>query len=68
MLAVGDGVGADIGADVGGDVTGEAEVTDGDPLIRSDGVAGVELSGADGALLSPVLAGADGDPEGTAPA
>ncbi|HEY5201568.1 MAG TPA: hypothetical protein VIJ31_11750 [Acidothermaceae bacterium] len=64
MLAVGDGV----GADVGGDVTGGAEVTDGDPLIRSDGIAEAELSGADGALLSPVLAGADGDPEGTAPA
>jgi len=43
-------------------------MTDGDPLIRSDGIAEAELGGADGALLSPVLAGADGDPDGTAPA
>jgi hypothetical protein len=61
---VGDGV----GADVDGDVTGGADVTDGEPLIRSVGVADAELAGADGALLSCVLAGADGGPDGVAPA
>lgn len=63
MLAAGDGV----GADVGGDVNGGAGVTEGEPLIASVGVADAELAGAEGALLSCVLAGGDGWPEATAP-
>ncbi|HWF42272.1 MAG TPA: hypothetical protein VN683_09330 [Acidothermaceae bacterium] len=63
MLAVGDGV----GADVGGDVTGGADVADREPLVTSVGIAGAELAGADGALLSCVLAGGDGWTEATAP-
>jgi hypothetical protein len=62
VLGVGDGVGADIG----GDVTGGADVTEGDPPTTSVGDAGAELAGADGAMLSCVLAGADGWLDATA--
>jgi hypothetical protein len=61
---VGDGV----GADGSGDVTGGADVTDGEPLITSVGITDAELAGAAGALVSCVLTGADGGPDGVAPA
>jgi len=70
VLAVGDGVGDGLGADVGVDVTGGSDVTDGEPLNTSLGIADTELAGADGAdgaLLSCVVAGGDGSPEATAP-
>jgi hypothetical protein len=57
----GDGVG--VGADVGGAVTGGADGTDGEPLIKSVGLIEAEPAGADGAVLSCVLTGADGDPD-----
>ncbi len=60
----GEGVGGVVDAKVA-DGTGGADVTDGDPLIRS-GVVDAELAGADGAPLSCVLEGADGDPDDTA--
>jgi hypothetical protein len=65
VAAVGAGVGGS--ADPGREVTGGADVTAGDPLIGSAGVAGAELSGAElvgpadtGALVSSVLAAVDG--------
>ena len=51
-----------------GGVTGGAEVTDGEPMSGYVGSADAELAGADGALLSCVLAGAVDNPDGTAPA
>jgi hypothetical protein len=63
-FGVGLGVGAGVGVDVGAVVTGGADVTDGEPPIRSLDMADAEPASTDGASLRPVLAGADGTPDG----